>query len=155
MSPMMAPSMIDLLDTLRRTEAIRCSFPAGRRLSRNGALQRKGTGCGRRDKDPARAACPGTKIPIPPRQDIGHYHASMIRPAGNGRPFRLRALPQVGLAEGAKSFSISPCGRDGNGRWARPVWPYQRGSWSYRRCRAGLRRLPYVRCSGHRRKHHI
>ena len=92
MSPMMAPSMIDLLDTLRRAEAIRCSFPAGRQLSRNGALQRKGTGCGRRDKDPARAACPGTKIPIPPRQDIGHYHASMMRPVRNGRPFRLRAL---------------------------------------------------------------
>ena len=132
MSPMMAPSMIDLLDTLRRAEAIRCSFPAGRRLSRNDALQRKekGTGCGRRDKDPARAACPGTKIPIPPRQDMGHYHASMIRPVRNGRPFRLRALfpcralPQVADWPKGRNLSVFPLAAEmvtavGHGRFGR------------------------------------
>lgn len=95
-------------------------------------------------------ACPGTKIA--PRRSVCHHHDGA--PHGTSRS-RMRpcspTAPQAGAAVTARSFCTSPCGRHGNGHWARPVCPYQRGSWWYRRHRAGLRRSPYDHCRGKHR----
>lgn len=155
MSPMMAPSMIDLLDTRRLMETS-CPFFSSREAASPGwrTSKKKRLDAAAEASLQPRTACPGTKIA--PRQSVCHHHDGA--PHGTSRS-RMRhcspTAPQAGAPVNARYFCTSPCGRHGNGHWAQPVWQCQRGSWWFRRHRAGLRRLPYGRCNGHRRKHHI
>lgn len=122
-------------------------------------FKEKKAGRSRRGQSPAQDSLSGNKdsakaerLPAP------RLHGTACRKKA---PARMRTIwpcrrpRKPGPLAIARSFCTSPCGRHGNGRWARPVWQCQRGSWWFRRHRAGLRRLPYGRCNGHRRKHHI
>ena len=152
MSPMMAPSMINLLDTRRRMETSSLLFSSRETASPGWRTSKK------KRLDVAaeaslqpRTACPGTKIA--PRRSVCQHPASMARPAGKKRP---PGCGQSGPAGGPASqgrwqsldLSVLPLAADmatavGHSRFAVPkgllvvpqaprwppaltVWPLQR-----------------------------
>ena len=158
MSPMMAPSMIDLLDARHRMakSCVTALQPESGCHRMNTVKKNKKAGRGTRawvlpgksvrKDDSAKAK----RLPSSRRQDADATHGSSrsrMRPSSIDGPARATVT--------ARFFCTFPCDRHGNGRWAQPVWPFQRGFCWYRRRRAGLRRSPYDHCNGHHRKHHI
>ena len=85
MSPMMAPSMINLLDTRRRMETSSLLFSSRETASPGWRTSKKKRldAAAEASLQP-RTACPGTKIA--PRRSVCQHPASMARPAGKKRP---------------------------------------------------------------------